>query len=277
MSSPTERQHADNRGRTPCAGSVGWRLAFATGAVVVAYNGSMLLHEFGHVLHLWTSGGTVTRVFVSPIDVSYVFKGENPHPQWVAWGGPVWGALLPLALLAVAWTARWRVASLAVVLAVFALLFNGAYLSVGAFQPGGDTAQLLNHGAPVWSLVAAGLPMVGAGLYVAPLVAPALRVGAGRTSLTQTVLIIGLPLGGYLAAIVVSLAVTYRLGVMMPLATVPSALGMGLVAGFALHRVSGRDRTRTRTDRLASPDRTQAIIALALAVVLVTVELVWLG
>ena len=258
----------------PTGSPFAWRLAFAAGAVVVAYNGSMLLHEFGHVIHLWVSGGTVAGVRVSPIDVSYVYKGDNPHPQFVAWGGPVWGAVLPAALVALACAARSRMTALALVLATFALVFNGGYLTVGAFQPGGDTAQLLQHGAPVWSLVAAGLPMLAAGVLVASRVPSALDIGHGRTTLVQSVLVVGLPLGGYLATIVIALAIKYRLGVMLPLVAGPAALAVGAVVGFALHRVS---TPHAPSGRIARPGRTEAVVALALAVVLVAAELAWLS
>ena len=262
----------------PGAGpSLGCRLAFTLGAVVVAYNGAMLLHEFGHVIHLWVSGGTVARVYVSPIDVSYVHKGANPHPQWVAWGGPVWGAVFPALLLGLAWVSRTRLVSLTVVLATFALVFNGAYLTVGAFQPGGDTAQLLEHGAPVWSLVAVGAPMLLAGVLLAPLVAPALDVGPGRTSMAQSLLVVGLPLGGYLAAIVIALAVTYRLGPLMPLTAGPSALAVGGAVGFALHRVGQARRWVRLGARFTPPDRAHAVLALGLGALLVVIELVWLS
>ena len=277
MSDTTPSPVSTAYGQAERAPSFGCRLAFALGTVVVAYNGSMLLHEFGHVVHLWSSGGTATRVFVSPIDVSYVYKGDNPHPQWVAWGGPVWGAILPLAVLGLAWATRTRLTSLALVLAVFALVFNGAYLSVGAFQPGGDTAQLLKHGAPVWSLVAVGVPMLGAGLALAPLAASAMDIGPGRTSMVQSLAVVGLPLGGYLGLIVAAMAIRHRLGLAMPLMAVPAALAVGAVAGYALHRVAPRARSAGARGRLVPPGKAQAAMAVALGALLVAIELVWFG
>src|SRR5215472_11635577 len=53
------------------------------------------VHELGHVLHAWASGGTVTKVLLVPLEISRTDVSPNPHPQFVAWGGPIWGALLP--------------------------------------------------------------------------------------------------------------------------------------------------------------------------------------
>ena len=61
--------------------------------------GMMVVHEAGHVLHLRLSGGTVEKVVLHPLAISRTDPGENPHPLVVAWGGPVWGCLIPLGVL----------------------------------------------------------------------------------------------------------------------------------------------------------------------------------
>src|SRR4051812_11065403 len=59
------------------------------------------LHEAGHVLHALASGGRVDRVHFPLAGFSRTDLAHNPHPLLVAWGGPAWGCLIPLALLAV--------------------------------------------------------------------------------------------------------------------------------------------------------------------------------
>ncbi|HYW78763.1 MAG TPA: hypothetical protein VE890_04265, partial [Thermoguttaceae bacterium] len=53
----------------------------------------MVLHEAGHVLHAWLSGGHVVRVVLDPLSFSRTDVLPNPHPLWVVVGGPLWGCL----------------------------------------------------------------------------------------------------------------------------------------------------------------------------------------
>src|SRR6185437_10962113 len=123
--------------------------------------GMMALHEFGHVLHAWLSGGAVTGVDLPLVGFSQTHVSPNPHPQFVAWGGAVWGSLLPLVLwLATRHWAR-RQAFLAAFFAGFCCLANGAYLAAGSFlgatSDADDAHELLGPGAARWQLIAFGV------------------------------------------------------------------------------------------------------------------------
>jgi hypothetical protein len=125
----------------------------------------MALHETGHVLHALTSGGRVSKVSIPFFDFSCTDLAVNPHPLWVAWGGPIWGCLLPLAMLLVAHGVH-RFVIAARVFAGFCLIANGAYIGFGGLMTAGDGHDLLRHGAPGWSLVVFGAAAVSAGLYL---------------------------------------------------------------------------------------------------------------
>ncbi|MCY2994781.1 MAG: hypothetical protein NTY19_44005, partial [Planctomycetota bacterium] len=60
----------------------------------------MAVHELGHVIGAFASGGLVARVVLHPLTISRTDLSVNPHPLFVAWAGPVAGVLLPLVLLA---------------------------------------------------------------------------------------------------------------------------------------------------------------------------------
>src|SRR4051812_23198633 len=93
----------------------------------------MFVHEAGHVLHAWLSGGAVNRVHIPLVGFSQTFYSANPRPGFVAWGGPVWGCTIPLILLGLARVFRMpeRVPRAAQFFAGFCLIANGAYLGVG--------------------------------------------------------------------------------------------------------------------------------------------------
>jgi Peptidase M50B-like len=114
------------------------------------------VHEFGHMLHAWTSGGRVTRVVLAPLEISRTDVSPNPHPMLVAWGGPVWGCVIPVGLWVAVRAARWPRAWWLRFFAGFCLVANGAYLLAGAFFPVGDAESLIRAGTPTMALVAFG-------------------------------------------------------------------------------------------------------------------------
>ncbi len=116
----------------------------------------MIVHEFGHVLAAWLTGGEVARVVLHPLAFSRTDLAANPNPIAVVWGGPVVGTLLPLAVWLVARTLRLRLAFLLRFFAGFCLIANGGYLAAAILEPVGDTDDMLRHGVPLWLIVAPG-------------------------------------------------------------------------------------------------------------------------
>lgn len=120
--------------------------------LAVSWLGMMVVHEAGHVIGAWTSGGTVSRVVLHPLKFSETVISHNPHPLWEVWAGPLFGALAPLGVWGIA--ARFK-ASFDYLLRFFAgfcLLANGAYLGVGVFEGVADAGNLTLLGAPSWHL-----------------------------------------------------------------------------------------------------------------------------
>lgn len=126
----------------------------------------MVVHEFGHALTAWLTGGSVDRVVLHPLQISWTSLAKNPHPQLVAWGGAIWGTALPGAIYLVA--TRLRLAGLYLFrfFAGFCLIANGLYLFVDSFGGGGDGGTLLQHGAPRWTLLLFGALTVPPGFWL---------------------------------------------------------------------------------------------------------------
>src|SRR5262249_34871163 len=94
------------------AGSVGGRvgsmvpkrlpqLTLIVSTLVASWLGMQAVHELGHVLGAWLTGGRVARVVLHPLTISRTDLGHNPSPLAVVWAGPVFGALAPVLLWAV--------------------------------------------------------------------------------------------------------------------------------------------------------------------------------
>jgi hypothetical protein len=126
----------------------------------------MAVHEAGHCLSAYFSGGRVESVTLPLLGFSRTDLSRNPHPQFVAWGGPLWGVFIPLAILLLVRMTIPRAARAVAVLAGFCLIANGAYIGLGSFMTAGDGHDLLRHGAPGWTLVLFGATAFAAGLYL---------------------------------------------------------------------------------------------------------------
>ena len=125
------------------------------------------LHETGHVLNAWLSGGRDMGVELPPRGLGHTQVSPNPDPRFVAWGGAFWGCLLgslPLLFSRRGELPRW----MARFFAGTCLIANGVYLFLGAFfgDPNGadDAHELMRHGAQTWQIVTFGLLAALAGL-----------------------------------------------------------------------------------------------------------------
>jgi hypothetical protein len=134
--------------------------------IAFSWLGMMVVHEAGHVAHLRLSGGTVEKVVLHPLAISRTQPGENPHPHFVAWGGVIWGSLIPLATLGLVSRLARPYVYLARFFAGFCLTANGAYLLGDALVRGGDARELIQYGTPPWVLIACGLATLAAGLML---------------------------------------------------------------------------------------------------------------
>ncbi|MCO5169773.1 MAG: hypothetical protein M9894_25835 [Planctomycetes bacterium] len=136
------------------------------------------LHEAGHVLHARASGAAVERVDLHPLRLSRTVVAANPRPRFVAWGGAVWGCLLPLAALLAARALGEDATTLARALAGGCLLANGVYLGTGPWTHAGDAGDLLLAGEAPGALVAFGVVACAGGLWLWHGLGPRLETAA---------------------------------------------------------------------------------------------------
>jgi hypothetical protein len=112
----------------------------------------MVVHESGHVLGAWLTGGTVAKVVLHPLTISRTDLSSNPQPLLVAWAGPLFGVAVPVLVWIIAQWMHVPACYLVRFFAGFCSIANGAYLGVGSFDRVGDAGDLLRHGAPAWQL-----------------------------------------------------------------------------------------------------------------------------
>jgi hypothetical protein len=157
-------------------------LIFST--LLGSWLGMQDVHELGHVVAAWLTGGRVSKVVLDPLTISRTDLAENPRPLIVVWGGPILGVFLPLIVWlgarvfpsplageglrvrgsdvrgpSVAGSDATDAAArglpgtfLLRFFAGFCLIANGCYLGAGAFTHIGDAGEMLKHGAAPWHL-----------------------------------------------------------------------------------------------------------------------------
>jgi hypothetical protein len=125
-----------------------------------------LVHEFGHVLAAWATGGTVQRVVFHPLAISRTEVSPNPSPLSVAWAGPIVGAVLPALAAGICHWFGSRVRPYVEFFAGFCLIANGLYIGVGSFEGVGDAGDLLRLGAQQETLLLFGAIAFALGVWI---------------------------------------------------------------------------------------------------------------
>lgn len=182
-------------------------LALITATGASSWLGMMVVHESGHVLAAWLSGGRVTGVVLHPLAFSRTDLAENPHPAFVTWAGLVWGGALPVGAWFVARLAKWPQAFLLRAFAGFCLIANGAYLASAVVMPVGDAEDLIRLGTPKWIMVPLGVAGVVCGLAMWDGLGPKFGIGSeppGRVTLVVAsvalvVLVVGMLVWSWVA------------------------------------------------------------------------------
>src|SRR5690606_28809492 len=107
------------------------RCVLITATIAASWWGMQIVHELGHILAAWLTGGRVTKVVLHPLAISRTDVDPNPHPLVVVWCGPLVGAVLPLVAFAIARRCARSTVYLFRFFAGFCCVANGVYLGTG--------------------------------------------------------------------------------------------------------------------------------------------------
>jgi hypothetical protein len=172
--------------------------------VLGSWLGMQVVHECGHVLGAWLSGGKVARMVLHPLTISRTDLAHNPNPLAVVWAGPIVGVVIPLLLWAVAVMVQCPGAFVLRFFAGFCLLANGLYISVGSFDGVGDCGEMLRHGSARWQLWLFGVLTAPMGLWLWHGQGPHFGLGPARgevnrgVAYSSLVVCVGLVVAGFI-------------------------------------------------------------------------------
>ncbi|MGI9457177.1 MAG: glycosyl hydrolase family 18 protein [Aeoliella sp.] len=142
-----------------------WQTLWIASTLCACWWTMLVVHELGHMLAAWLTGGRVAGWELKPWSISRTDVDPNPQPLAVAWGGAGFGVFAPIAVAPLGRRSP-RARSLLWFFAGFCLIANGAYLAFGSIDRVGDAGELLRHGASAWQLWLFGIVAALAGLWI---------------------------------------------------------------------------------------------------------------
>jgi hypothetical protein len=142
------------------------QLVLIASTVVGSWLGMQAIHESGHVIGAWLTGGHVQRVVLHPLTISRTDLTDNPHPLLVVWAGPLIGIVAPLLTCGIAAAVRFTGTYALRFFAGFCCVANGLYIGVGSFDKIGDCGEMLRHGSDAWQLWLFGLLAMPVGFWL---------------------------------------------------------------------------------------------------------------
>ena len=149
--------------------------------LALSWLGMMVVHEFGHALFAWLSGGSVAKVVLHPLLFSRTDLAKNPHPLFVASGGALVGVTAPLLVWVIWRKLHWPGWYVWQFFGGFCLVVNGIYVGVVSFLPHtADPGDMMREGLPHWVLVVFGIVATPSGLWLWNGLGP--QFGLGKTA-----------------------------------------------------------------------------------------------
>lgn len=143
-----------------------WQILLIASVLLGSWLGMQAVHELGHILGAYLTGGIVENVVLHPLELSRTDLSVNPHPLFVVWAGPILGVMIPLLLWNIAAALRLAGAFVLRFFAGFCLIANGCYIGIGSFGRVGDCRVMLGHGSAAWQLWLFGLICIPLGLLL---------------------------------------------------------------------------------------------------------------
>ena len=140
---------------------------FTSGSFSFAWVLGIVLHELGHAVAMWTTGGIVDRITITPFSWSYTYYGSTPkYPQFTTWSGALLGSLFGLIILFIIRNKPTPYSVPFLYLGIAPMLHGGGYYLLDTFvTKRGDAASLIRSGVPISVVLAVGFFLAVIGIF----------------------------------------------------------------------------------------------------------------
>ena len=198
------------------------------GSFAIGYNVAVALHELGHAVAMWVTGGQVERITLNPFSTSYThYASKSIYPIFTSVAGLAFGTIFAVLLLVMAGLLRKQyLVLLLLVTTIVAGIQNGLYAIVDSLvSGGGDATYLIELGVSQSVIIGIGVLLVGSSIVLAVL---GLRFIVFQTndSLSKRILLLEAGMLPYLIGLVVYQVIcdTKKLGLYSTYAFIAAAL-----------------------------------------------------
>lgn len=140
------------------------------GFVTIGMSVAIKLHELGHAVAMWVTGGQVERITINPFSWSYTYYASAPlFPIVTSWAGVVMGTVFAVLLLLISGLLNNQYLLLLLMITnVVAAAQNGLYLLIDSLLLiGGDATHLIALGVSKIVLIGVGTFLVGSSVLLA--------------------------------------------------------------------------------------------------------------
>ena len=173
------------------------------GSFIWSFNLGIAVHEFGHMLAIWSVGITEVNVVLHPFLPSFtVWNVDNSYIGYVDALGPLFNVGLSSLVLALVWRKRQPMLLPLLLWAPIAYFSEGISMVVGLLSMGSDAQRIVTAGVPAGLVVSIGIMGMVLGIITLYLLFPLISISP-TDSLSRKVSILGEGLGLYMFFITV--------------------------------------------------------------------------
>lgn len=140
------------------------------GSFVFGHTTQRAIHELGHAIGTWITGGDVYRIYLHPFLPGHCYHSETVHPGITTWAGALFSVCVGMILIIALWRRRAPRFAPFFAIGVFSLLGNGSYFIVGLLSRFGDPWYIVRRlGASAAGPISFGIISIGIGVVVCAL------------------------------------------------------------------------------------------------------------
>ncbi len=123
-----------------------------------------LIHELGHYVSATIGGATEVTIVWRYGIFSETIRNGSKWPLMDVWMGPILGVLIPLVVMACCWKMKWS--EWVAWPTSIACIGNGLYIGLGWLDSGGDPADMISLGTPLFVMLGYGLLVFTVGIVL---------------------------------------------------------------------------------------------------------------